>query len=112
MDTILYKTLLYDFYIELLTDKQKDIFEMYYLEDCSLQEIGERFSISRQGARNIVKQAEKKLEYYESNLKLIHKHFLRQKLLSDVKLNILGLVRESKLYDIEDNIIKEFDKLK
>ena len=40
MNKRLFMTMLYDFYGQLLTDKQKDVIEMYYLNDFSLSEIG------------------------------------------------------------------------
>ena len=42
-------TMLYDFYGELLTDRQKEFFDLYYNEDLSLAEIAENEGISRQG---------------------------------------------------------------
>ncbi len=112
MDTILYKTLLYDFYSELLTDKQQQMFEMYYLDDYSLKEISEHFEISRQGVRDSIKRTEKNLEDYEKKLKLVNKHLLKEDLLKDVKHNILNLIREEKFDNIDLIIDKEFDKLK
>ncbi len=111
MDKILYKTLLYDFYSELLTDKQREIFEMYYLQDYSLQEISEQFNITRQGVRDTIKRTEKNLNEYESKLNLVHKHTLRENLLNEVQNNILNLIKIENVKNIE-NIIKEFDKLK
>ena len=40
MDDILQLTLLYDFYGELLTEKQKQVYELHYQNDLSLTEIG------------------------------------------------------------------------
>ena len=51
MDEILHLTLLYDFYGELLTEKQKQVFDLHYQDDLSLSEIGEELSISRQAVR-------------------------------------------------------------
>lgn len=48
MDKILEVTLLYDFYGELLGEKQRDIFEMHYQNDLSLAEIGEFWASARQ----------------------------------------------------------------
>ncbi len=47
-------TMLYDFYGELLTDRQKEFFDLYYNEDLSLAEIAENAGISRQGVRDQV----------------------------------------------------------
>lgn len=41
-------TMLFDFYGELLTDRQKEFFDLYYNEDLSLSEIAENEGISRQ----------------------------------------------------------------
>lgn len=44
-------TMLFDFYGEILTDRQKEFFDLYYNEDLSLAEIAENYGISRQGVR-------------------------------------------------------------
>ncbi len=49
MDDILRRSLLFDFYGELLTDHQKNMYEAFYGDDLSLGEIAEEFGISRQG---------------------------------------------------------------
>jgi predicted DNA-binding protein YlxM (UPF0122 family) len=78
MKDILHITLLYDFYGELLTEKQKLVYEMYYQNDLSLTEIGEELLISRQAVRDQLKRTEKILQQYESKLQLVQK-FLKQK---------------------------------
>ena len=65
MDDILQLTLLYDFYGELLTEKQKQVYELHYQNDLSLTEIGEELSISRQAVRDQLKRTEKILLDYE-----------------------------------------------
>ena len=59
MDDILQLTLLYDFYGELLTEKQKQVYELHYQNDLSLTEIGEELSISRQAVRDQLKRTRK-----------------------------------------------------
>lgn len=49
MDKILEQALLYDFYGELLTAHQKEIYEQFVLDDLSLGEIAADAGISRPG---------------------------------------------------------------
>ena len=42
-------TLLYDYYGELLTDRQKQCFDLRYNQDLSLSEIAQELQVSRQG---------------------------------------------------------------
>ena len=52
MDEILKQTLLFDFYGELLTEHQKEIYSQVVLEDYSLSEIAKDSGISRQGVQD------------------------------------------------------------
>ena len=51
-------TLLFDFYGDILTDRQKEFYDLYYNEDLSLAEIAENYGISRQGVRDVIVRAE------------------------------------------------------
>lgn len=81
---IVHKTLLFDFYGQLLTDKQKDIVELYYADDLSLSEISEHIGISRQGVYDTLKRAEATLEEYESRLGLVEKFLQHRSILAKV----------------------------
>ena len=54
-------TLLFDLYGELLTDRQRDCFDLHYNQDYSLAEIAEELGISRQGVHDAVSRAEAQL---------------------------------------------------
>ena len=73
MDEILKQSLLYDFYGELLTEHQKEIYEQFIVEDLSLSEIAKDAGISRQGVHDLVKRCDKILEEYEAKLHLVEK---------------------------------------
>ena len=74
-------TMLFDFYGELLTDRQKEFFDLYYNEDMSLTEISEIAGITRQGVRDSIKRAEGTLLEMEERLGLARKfRVYRQKL--------------------------------
>lgn len=73
MDKILEHTLLFDFYGELLTDKQKNIYERYYHDDLSLAEISDEVGISRQGVHDALKKCDKQLHKFEDKLGLVER---------------------------------------
>lgn len=73
MNEILEQALLYDFYGELLTDHQKEIYEQFIIEDLSLSEIAADAGISRQGVHDLIKRCHKILEGYEEKLHLVEK---------------------------------------
>jgi predicted DNA-binding protein YlxM (UPF0122 family) len=57
--------LLYDYYGNLLTDRQKECLEMRYNQDLSLGEIGQILGISRQGVHDNLSRAEMLLRNME-----------------------------------------------
>lgn len=67
-------SMLFDFYGELLTDKQKELFDLYYNEDLSLSEIAEQADISRQGVRDAIVRAETILRETEDRLRLVRRY--------------------------------------
>jgi len=66
-------TMLFDFYGELLTDRQKEFFDLYYNEDLSLSEIAENAGISRQGVRDVIVRAEAYMTEIEDKTGLIRR---------------------------------------
>ena len=73
MEKILEQTLLYDFYGELLTEHQKQIYEDVVLNDYSFSEIAEERGISRQGVHDLVKRCNRILKEYEAKLHLVER---------------------------------------
>lgn len=65
---------LYDVYGSLLTDKQQKYFEDYYFNNLSLSEISENEGITRNAIHKHIKDATEKLEYYETNIKVLEKN--------------------------------------
>jgi uncharacterized protein len=86
---VLEKTLrmnyLYDFYQSLLTTKQRQYMQLYYLDDWSLGEIAEEFAVSRQAVYDNIKRTENMLEEYEEKLSLFSKFEERSKLVKNLK---------------------------
>lgn len=110
--------LLFDFYGPMLTQKQNDIFHMYYDEDYSLSEIAEEFNISRQGVHDLIKRTEKCLLKYEETLKLVERFKEQEeklRIISDKAKYILNnedkkeqLSKE--IIDIVSNMLVSIDK--
>lgn len=88
--------ILYDYYGELLTDKQKKYFKDYYFENLSLSEMSENYNISRNAIHKNIKETEDKLLYYEEILKLYEKNKKIKKIIinldDDLKEKILELI--------------------
>lgn len=98
---------LFDFYQALLTPKQRNYMEMYYLEDYSLGEISETYSISRQAVYDNIRRTEAMLEAYEEKLQLYGKFISQQKLLTELE-EIPEITTHAKAREIVNNL-KELD---
>ena len=79
MDNITKLNLLFDYYGDFLTKKQRDIFEQYYINDLSLGEIAENSGITRQGVHDILRRAERTLENFEKKLDMVNKYLSYRK---------------------------------
>lgn len=84
VNEILEQALLYDFYGELLTEHQKDIYEQFVLEDLSLSEIAQDVGISRQGVHDLVRRCQRILEGYEGKLHLVEKFLSIRKRVGEI----------------------------
>ena len=72
-DETLIMTMLFDFFGDLLTEKQREYFDLYHNEDLSLSEIAEKAGISRQGVYDIITRAEKSLEETEQKTGVVQR---------------------------------------
>ena len=76
---------LFDFYQGLLTEKQRNYLELYYLEDYALSEIAETYQVSRQAVYDNIKRTDELLEEYETKLQLFKKFKERQSIIQELK---------------------------
>ena len=78
-------TMLFDFYGEILTQRQKEFFDLYYNEDLSLGEIAENCGISRQGVRDVIVRAEAAMQEIEDKTGLIRRFMQMQPKLAAIE---------------------------
>lgn len=73
MEKIVEQTLLYDFYGELLTEHQREVYGDVVLGDLGYSEAAEEYGVSRQGVHDLVKRVDRQLRGYEQKLGLIER---------------------------------------
>ena len=91
-DETVYRTMLFDFYGELLTDKQREYFDLHYNEDYSLGEIAEMTGISRQGVWDIIKRAEETLRKTEEKTRLVRRFREPQAAVAEIEVTLHQLI--------------------
>ena len=112
-------TMLFDFYGELLTDRQKEFFDLYYNEDLSLAEIAENAGISRQGVRDVIVRAEAAMQEIEDKTGII-KRFEAQRPHLDIIESAAAEIKtinyrrydDPRLHELSDRIAAEITALK
>ena len=77
--------LLLDYYGNMLTDKQRDCFEMRYNQDLSLGEIGEMLGVSRQAVCDNLSRTEALLRRMEENIGCVKRYKLARSAISEIR---------------------------
>ena len=112
MEKIVEIAVLFDYYGKLLSDKQYNVIDQHCNEDLSLKEIAELNGISKQGISDILSRAEKKLRFYEDELKLISKFDKINSSLKEINLLIeKSKIEDSSLQSILDTIQKKNNEI-
>lgn len=106
MEKFVEQTLLYDFYGELLTERQQQVYESVVLEDYSLSEVAENLGISRQGVHDMIKRCNHTLEEYESRLHLVEKFLCIRKQVQKIKKLAVGY-NAGEITEISNKILEE-----
>lgn len=76
---------LFDFYQSLLTNKQRNYLELFYLEDYSLSEIADTFNVSKQAVYDNIRRTGDLVEDYEKKLELYQKFEQRREIYDEMK---------------------------
>ena len=77
-------TLLLDYYGGMLTDKQRDCFDMRYNQDLSLGEIGEALGVSRQAVCDNLTRTEALLRRMEENIGCVRRDLITRKAVQEI----------------------------
>ncbi len=103
MDKRYEEALLFDFYGELLTERQKQIFQAVVMEDLSFSEVGGEYGITRQGVHDMIKRCGRILAGYEEKLGLVRR-FLDVKARAE---KIRALTGDERISRLADEILEE-----
>ncbi len=93
--TPLDRSLLLDFYGELLTEKQRTACELHWNEDLSLGEIAQQEGLSRQGVWDVLHRAEAALRDYETKTGLVRRYLERRDEIADIREELAALLPEN-----------------
>lgn len=88
-------------YGPLLTEKQREVLNLYLEQDLSLKEIGERLCISRQGVYDLIKRSLRTLTELESKLSF-------QQRLDHIRDQVLALLGDKRMFD--EKTLKELEE--
>jgi len=101
------RTMLFDFYGELLTKHRKDIYDSFVNDDISLTELANLQGCSRQSVHDLIKRCDKLLFDYEEKLHLIEKYEFNKKKLEELK----KVLKEKNLQEADDIVDEIIGKL-
>jgi len=104
-------SLLFDFYGEMLTEKQRGVVELYYNADLSLAEIAEHSGITRQGVRDSVKRAENQLLEFEEKLGLLSRFHNISEGLDEITRHTIYLMDESRKLSYSSEFYKKLERI-
>lgn len=112
IDRIAEQSLLYDFYGQLLTQRQGYIVEMYTQENLSLAEISQELGISRQGVHDALKKGLGSLEKYEEKLGLVSRFLRTEEVIDKIDGKILAMIEEAEDGSVDRELIEELIEIK
>lgn len=102
MERIVEQNLLYDFYGELLTAHQKEIYGEHILNDMTATEIAAEFGITRQAVHDMIRRCDKILADYEARLHLVAKFLMAKEKIKEIHTLSRRLLKEDKEQMEED----------
>lgn len=104
--------LLYDFYGGVLTPRQQEIMDLYYMKDYSLGEIGELLSTSRQAVFDNLKRAKVQLRDMEDRLGLVKRFRTDSEKKTKVLGNLDGIIKALEREQDKEKIIEKLREIR
>lgn len=103
---------LLDIYGGVLTDKQREMLELYYNEDLSLSEIAANEGISRQGVRDSIKRGEEALLELDEKIGAAEIGKKYERLLDEIILGCDEIIADCKSYTTTKSVIEKLERIK
>ena len=97
IDNMAFESLLYDFYGSLLTDKQREVMELYHEENYSIVEIAKELNVSKQAVYENLKKSDRILREYEAKLGLMWSLLESRELIGSIQNRIDELMESPEL---------------
>ena len=104
-------SVLLDYYGQMLSDKQREVVQLYYNADLSLAEIAQFANITRQGVRDSIKRAETTLLELEERLGLVRKFREYQGMIEEITACARDIAFEADKYPTARKIRREAEKI-
>ena len=106
-------SILYDFYGPLLSERQREVFELYNEDNLSLSEIGANIGVSRQAVHIAVNKAGEELVEYEDKLGLVAKHGAYEKAKAEIDMKIDDILKsKARLGLVDPDVAKTLRRIK
>lgn len=104
-------SILLDYYAPMLTEKQRDVIDLYYNEDLSLSEIAEHEAITRQGVRDSIKRGEQTLYDMEEKFHLAERSEKFGAVMNEIAELAAGIKNDCGMYGSPKPIVKRAENI-
>ena len=104
---------LYDIYGSLLTERQRDVLQLYYSFNLSLAEIAAEYGVSRQAVHDLIRRAINAIESFEEKLKIYELYHSQMGLLQEageILKKPVGPGEQERLKEIVDQLQQRMEQ--
>ena len=107
-------TLLFDYYGDLLTERQQTCFDLYYNQDLSLGEIAEEAGISRQGVYDTIARAKASLKTMEDKTGCMRRDSACRQAMEKIQAaaSLLAQAKEKSICALAEEILQAVEEAK